>query len=343
MNNNKTEEYQMDLPKMKDWTLDMTPNLPVMLVSELADSDADTELVNRLYQQDTIRYGQLLRENMRYFPQSLYRTNIKDELHARRLFALVAAAFENGFDENSQDAKQLIQIIQEQQSDLYTAIANTAAGSTISYDEIIKPFFQYKLGSIADSIERHQSHIVSFLILTEAYGKTVLLSSLDLHRIQSISDYVIDSNHNIHITDDDLDYFCWALNLQNPHTIDDTTSISQYIFSYYAPKDLEYPSPTTAEALDIGLDEKALLWNDTIFYVKNTTRMYKLGDSALLSQPISKEQLLMAFDNYHNYSNYEDFGLNYLTQAKVFIQCLAQIVLLDCFHSIKEELLTTLN
>lgn len=343
MNNNKTEEYQMDLPKMKDWTLDMVPNLPVMLVSELADSNADTELINRLYQQNAIRYDQLLRENLRYFPESLYRTNIKDELHARRLFALVAAAFENGFDEQSQEAKQLIQIIQEQQSDLYTAITNTAADTILSYDEITKPFFPYKFWSLADSIERSQSHVVSFLILTEAYGKTVLLSERDLQRIQSISDYVIDSNHNIHITDDDLDYLCWALNLQNPHTIEDTTSISQYIVSYYAPKDLEYPSPTTSEALDIGLDEKALLWNDTIFYVKNTTRMYKLGDSALLKQPISKEQLLMAFDNYHNYSNYEDFGLNYLTQAKVFIQCLAQVVLLDCFHSIKEELLTTLN
>lgn len=343
MNNNKTEEYQMDLPKMKDWTLDMTPNLPVMLVSELADSNADKELVNHLYKQDSIRYDQLLRENLRCFPESLHRTNIKDELHARRLFALVAAAFENGFNEHSQDAKQLIQIIQEKQKDLYTAIANTAAGSTISYDKIMNPFFPCKFWSLADSIECYQSHVVSFLILTEAYGKTVLLSKRDLQRIQSISDYVIDSNHNIHITDDDLDYLCWAFNLQNPNTIDDTTSISQYIVSHYGPKDLEYPSPTTSEALDIGLDEKALLWNDTIFYVKNTTRMYKLGDSALLKQPISKEQLLMAFDNYHNYSNYEDFGLNYLTQAKVFIQCLAQIVLLDCFHSIKEELLTTLN
>lgn len=343
MNNRKIEEDQMNFPKLKDWTMDMIPNLPVMLVSELADSNADTELINHLYQQNAIRYDQLLRENLRYFPESLHRTNIKDELHARRLFALVAAAFENGFNEHSQDAKQLIQIIQEQQSDLYTAIANTAAGSTISYDEIMKPFFQYKLGSIADSIERHQSHVVSFLILTEAYGKTVLLSSLDLHRIQSISDYVIDSNHNIHITDDDLDYFCWALNLQNPHNIEDTTSISQYIFSYYAPKDLEYPSPTTSEALNIGLDEKDILWNDTIFYIKNTTRMYKLGDSALLSQPISKEQLLMAFDNYYNYSNYEDFGLNYLTQAAIFIRCLVQVALLDCLHSIKEELLITLN
>jgi hypothetical protein len=343
MNNNKTEECQMDLPKMKDWTLDMTPNLPVMLVSELADSDADTELVNRLYQQDTIRYGQLLRENMRYFPESLYRTNIKDELHARRLFALVAAAFENGFDEQSQDAKQLMQIIEEQQSDLYTAIANTAADTIISYDEIIKPFFPYKFGSIADSIELFQSHVVSFLILTEVHGKKTLLSNRDLHLIHRISDYVIDPNYNIHISEDDLDYLCWCFNLENPNNIEDPTTISQYIFSCYGPKDPDYPSPTTSEALNIGLDEKELLWNDTIFYVKNTTRMYKLGDSALLKQPLSKQQLLMGFDNYYNYSNYEDFGLNYLTQAKVFIQCLAQVVLLDCFHSIKEELVTTLN
>lgn len=342
MNNNKTEEYQMDLPKMKDWTLDMTPNLPVMLVSELADSNADKELVNHLYKQDSIRYDQLLRENLRCFPESLHRTNIKDQLHARRLFALVAAAFENGFDEQSKDAKHLMQIIQEQQSDLYTAIANTAIDTIISYDETMKLFFPYKFGSLADSIELFQSHVVSFLILTEAYGKTVLLSSLDLHRIQSISDYVIDSNHNIHISEDELDYLCWVFNFQNPNTIEDTT-ISQYIFSSYGPKDPDYPSPTTSEALKIGLDEKALLWNDTIFYIKNTTHMYKLGDSSLLSQPISKEHLLMAFDNYYNYSNYEDFGLNYLTQAKVFIQCLAHVVLLDCFHSIKEEFLTTLN
>lgn len=55
----------MNFPAMKDWTLDMVPNLPVMLVSELADSNADKELVNHLYKQDSIRYDQLLRENLR--------------------------------------------------------------------------------------------------------------------------------------------------------------------------------------------------------------------------------------------------------------------------------------
>jgi len=336
---NKKREQKMTIPPIEEWCMG---SFPAMLVSELADAGFRLPLVAQFYfnEDDNIYYEQLLRKYFHCFPETLHRTNIEEEVYVRQLFAIVAAAFDDSFDRNSQAAQNLFRIVREQKNILYNEILNSPSDS-ISYNNFSEKASGTEYHSIRDdSVERYHNSIVSFLFLAEMMRKTVVLTNFDIRNIEDIVQYVYYPNFDQHIPEDELEYLCWYLGLPNPRYINETTLI-EYILSSYDEDEENLPP---FEETDTFWDEdaKSTLLEHTIFYVKNTTRMYKLGDSPLLHQPITKKQLLNTFENFHNFDYFDDDFSSLFHQAERFIHYIVQELILDCLHQAKNEMVDML-
>lgn len=330
MKNIQKREQKITIPPIEEWCMGSFPSI---LVSELADAGFRLPLVAQFYfnEDDNIFYEQLLRKYFHCFPETLHRTNIEEEVYVRQLFAIIAAAFDESFDRNSQAAQKLFLIVREQKNILYNEILNSSSDS-ISYNNFSEKASGAEYHSIRDdSVERYHNSIVSFLFLAEMTGKTVVLTNFDIRNIEDIIQYIYYPNFDQHIPEDELEHLCWYLGLPNPRYINETTLI-EYIFSSYD------------EDADTFWDEdaKSTLLEHTIFYVKNTTRMYKLGDSPLLHQPITKKQLLNAFENFHNFDYFDDDYSSRFHQAERFVHYIVQELILDCLHQAKNEMVDML-
>ena len=330
MKNIQKREQKITIPPIEEWCMGSFPSI---LVSELADAGFRLPLVAQFYfnEDDNIFYEQLLRKYFHCFPETLHLTNIEEEVYVRQLFAIIAAAFDESFDRNSQVAQKLFLIVREQKNILYNEILNSSSDS-ISYNNFSEKASGAEYHSIRDdSVERYHNSIVSFIFLAEMTGKTVVLTNFDIRNIEDIIQYVYYPNFDQHIPEDELEHLCWYLGLPNPRYINETTLI-EYIFSSYD------------EDADTFWDEdtKDTLLEHTIFYVKNTTRMYKLGDSPLLHQSITKKQLLNAFENFHNFDYFDDDYSSRFHQAERFVHYIVQELILDCLHQAKNEMVDML-
>lgn len=332
----KKEEQKRTVPPVEEWSVDL---FPTMLVSELASANFRLSVVSQLYfkENDAIFYEQLLRKYFYCFPKTLRRTNIDEEVYVRQLFAIVAAAFDSGFDKDSQAAQNLFRIVKEQKNVLFNEIINSSC-DPISYDSLSESARSIDSYSIRDSIERYQNSITSFLFLAKMTDKTAILSNFDIRNIENLAQHLHDPNFNLHIPEDALDYFCWNLGFQNPLNITDTNLI-EYILSNYDEPEAEL----LQEELYWDADAKNSLLNHTIFYLNSTTRMYKLGDSSLLHQPITQKHLLNAFDNFYNFAHFEDdCSSNGSHRAETLIHYIIQELILDCLHQAKNEMVDML-